>query len=85
MTPAYVVKLGLTTQKTSVEVQKIDGSKLEVYDMVLASFLLQDRLERVWFFKKIYLLADTSIEVILEMSFLALSNTHFWFDIKKRT
>ncbi len=40
MTPAYATKLGLTTRKTSVGAQKIDGSPLETYGMVTASFSL---------------------------------------------
>ncbi len=40
MTPAYAAKLGLTTRKTSVGAQKIDGSPLETHDMTLAKFLL---------------------------------------------
>lgn len=35
MTLAYVVKLGLTTQKTIVGVLRIDDSPLETYDMTL--------------------------------------------------
>ncbi len=40
MTPAYAVELGLTTRKTSIRDQGIDGSPLETYGMVLASYLL---------------------------------------------
>ncbi len=40
ITPAYIAKLGLITQKTSVEVSKIDGSPLETYGIALASFSL---------------------------------------------
>lgn len=40
MTPAYIVKLDLTTQKTNVGAQKIDDSLLKTYDIVLARFLL---------------------------------------------
>ncbi len=47
MTPAYATKLGLTTQKTSVGDQKIDGSPLETYGMASARFSIQDSLERV--------------------------------------
>ena len=36
MTPAYVAKLDLTTWKTSVRAQKIDGLPLEIYSMALA-------------------------------------------------
>ncbi len=74
ITPTYTTKLGLTTQKISVGAQKIDGSLLETYDIVSASFLLQDSLRRVRFFEETFILANTSMEVVLEMPFLSLSN-----------
>ncbi len=40
MTPAYVVELGLTTQKTSVGVQKIDSLSIKTYGMTSVRFLL---------------------------------------------
>ncbi len=83
MTPVYAAELGLTTRKTSVGAQKIDGSPLETYGMVLASFLLQDSLGRVRFFEETFLLADTSMEVVLGMPFLALSNANFQFSAEK--
>ncbi len=77
MSPAYATKLGLTGQKTSIGAQKIDGLPLETYDMVSASFLLKSSLRKFRFFEEIFLLADTSIEVVLRMLFLALSNANF--------
>lgn len=79
MTPAYAVKLGLTTWKTSVGAQKIDNLALETYGMVLARFSLQDNLERVWFFKETFLLADISLKMVLEMPFLSLNNADIKF------
>ena len=38
MTPGYILKLGLKVRPTNVGVQKIDGSILETFGMVLASF-----------------------------------------------
>ena len=38
MTPAYVKKLGLRIQKTDASAQKIDGSTLKTYGMVIAGF-----------------------------------------------
>ena len=38
MTPAYVKQLGLQVQKTDVRAQKIDGSLLRTFEMVIASF-----------------------------------------------
>lgn len=65
--------------------RKIDGSSLKTFDMVLARFLCQDSLEKIRFFKEIFLLAKTSMDVILEMFFLALSNIDIKFDAKKLT
>lgn len=47
--------------------------------MVSATFLFQNSSERVQFFEKIFLLADTNIKVVLEMPFLSLSNADMKF------
>ncbi len=67
MTLVYVVELGLTIWKTSVGAKKIDDLPLETHNMTSARFLLQDSLRRVWFFKEIFLLTDTSMEMGLGM------------------
>ncbi len=85
MTPAYAKKLCFTTRKTSIGAQKIDSSPLKTYGIVSGSFSLQDSLGRVRFFKKTFLLADTSMEMVLGMLFLALSNADFQFGAKKLT
>ncbi len=85
MTSAYAIKLSFTIYKTSVGVQKIDGLLLETYDIVLASFLLQDSQEKVWFFEETFLLANTSIKMVLGMLFLAFSNADFEFGAKELT
>ena len=79
MTPAYTKQLGLWTRKTDVKAQKIDGSLLATYGMVIAAFQVKDKLGRARFFQETFLLADTSIEVILEMPFLTLSNADIQF------
>ncbi len=86
MIPADVTKLGLNAQKTNVGAQKIDGSLLETYGIVSASFLLQDNLGKVQFFEETFLLANISIEVILGMLFLFLGNADVKFtELKKLT
>lgn len=85
MTPAYIAKLNFTTQKISIIAQKIDGLALEINGRVSAGSLLQNKLWRVQFFEKIFLLADTSMEVVLGMFFFSLSNANLWFDIGKLT
>ena len=85
MTPTYAAKLGLITQKTDIDTEKIDGLALKIYGMVIASFLVQDRLEMVWFFEKTFLLANTNIQVVLKMAFLIFLDTNIWFAEKELT
>lgn len=66
---AYARKLGFTSQKISIRAQKIDGLALETYGMVSVSFLLQDSLGKIQFFKKTFLLANNNMKVVLRMHF----------------
>ena len=85
MASAYIKKLGFRTRKTDVKAQKIDGSSLRTFRMVIAGFQIEDKLGRARFFQESFLLADTSMEVILRMPFLTLSNADIQFTEKKLT
>ena len=61
MTLAYASKLGLAVRKTEVGAQKIDGSPLVTFGMVIAGFQMQDKLGRDCFFQENFLLANTSM------------------------
>ena len=80
MNPAYAKRLGLKTQKTNVKAQKIDGSALETFGMVIADFQVEDKSGRPRFFQETFLVADTKFEVILGMPFLKISNANVAFD-----
>ena len=79
MSPAYTKRLGLKIRKTNVGAQKIDGSALETFGMVIADFQVEDNGRRPRFFQKIFLVADTRFEVILGMLFLKISNVDIAF------
>ena len=85
MSPAYAAKLGLKVQKTDIGAQKIDGSTLETFGMILADFQVEDKLGRARFFQETFLLADISTEVVPGMPFLTLSNANVQFVEKKLT
>ena len=85
MTPAYTSKLGLKVYHTKVGAQKIDGSTLKIFEMVLANFQVEDKLGRARFFQETFLLADISMEVVLGMFFLIFSNTNVQFVEKELT
>lgn len=73
MTPVYTAQLGLTPRSTIVGAQKINGLPLKPHKMITAGFSVIDKLERIRFFKKTFLLADTSMEVVLRMPFSRLA------------
>lgn len=68
----YAAKLGLAVRKTQVGAQKIDGSPLKTIEMVIAGFQIQDDLGRVRFLQETFLWADTSLKVILWITFLTI-------------
>ena len=47
MHPAYATKLGLHTRKIDVSAQKIDGSHLNIFEIVIADCSVKDKLGRV--------------------------------------
>ena len=79
MTPVYAFKLSLEVWTTKVGVQKIDGSLLTTFGMVIAGFQIEDKLGKARFFQKLFLLVDTNMEVILEIFFLIFSNADIQF------
>ena len=73
MTPAYTAVLELCVCPTDVEAQKIDGSTLLTHGMVLITFQLEDKHGRTQFFEETFLVANTAMKIVLEISFFALS------------
>ena len=53
--------------------------------MVIAGFQVQDKLRRARFFQKTFLVADTSMEVVLRILFFILSNANVGFLDRKLT
>lgn len=76
---AYTKKPGLNIRKTDMRAQIIDRITLETFGMVIEVFSVYDRVKKVCFFEKTFLLADISIDVALEMPFLTLSNANVRF------
>ena len=83
ITLAYVAHLGLKVRVTNVGAQKINGSSLITYDMVIAAFQIVNKLGRSRFFQKTFLLANINIKVVRGIFFLTLSNADLQFTEKK--
>ena len=79
MISRYALKLGLKVCSTNVKVQKISISILETFEIILASFQVENTLVKARFFQEIFLSAYLSIEVVLEIPFLTFSNADIKF------
>ena len=83
MHPAFVERLGLVVQTTNVGAQKINGTTLEIYEIVVAAFSMTDQANRVRFFEETFLVANVSPDVVLGMPFLTLSGADINFPKKE--
>lgn len=80
---AYTIKLDLFIRKMDLGIQKINKSHLDSFKMVIAAYSVKDKLERVQFFLKPFLLADICLEVVLGIFFLTFSKANTRFTIRK--
>ena len=74
MTPAYAAYLGLKVRVINIGAQKVDGSLLATYSMVIIVFQVVNNLVCSWFFYKTFLLANIIKEVVLDMLFVTFNN-----------
>ncbi len=82
MSQAFTHQLGLKIRKTNVEAQKIDGTTLKTYEMVVFTFSILDKDCRGRFFEKSFLLADVKLNVVVEMLFLIMNNADVDFQAR---
>ena len=77
--PAFTKELGLPIRPTDVGAQKIDGTTLNTYEMVVAAFSLKNKANQVRFFEKTFLLANISLKVVFGMPLFTLSRVNIDF------
>ena len=71
--PTLARKLGLPVRPTDVGRQKVDGTMLDIFGMVVTAFSVTDKANWVTFFEETFLVANVSPEVVFGMPFLTLS------------
>ena len=77
--PTFARELGLFIRSTDVEVQKIDGTTLDTFGMIVIAFSVTNQVNWVKFFKETFLVANVSPEVVFGMLFFTLSDTDIDF------
>ena len=83
MHSACTTKLSFCARKIDVCVQKIDRFHLDIFRIVIADCLVKNKLRRVRFFQKTFLLANIGLEVVLGMLFVTFSRVDIWFTEQK--
>ena len=81
--PTLIRKLGLPVRPTDVGAQKIDGTMLDTFGMVVTAFSVTDKANRVRFFEETFLVANVSPEIVLGIPFLTLSDADVNFSGQK--
>lgn len=76
---AFAFKLDPKVWHTNMRAPKIDDNTFETFEMTLTSFWVKDKLSRSWFFQKLFLLANISVKMVLEILFLTFNNTDILF------
>lgn len=82
ITHAFAARFDFSPQSIDINLQKIDGSALKTYGIVITGFSIKDKSDRIRFFKETYLLADTIMKVVLGMFFLTLNSVDVHFDTR---
>ena len=77
--PFLAKQLGFSIRPIDIGAQKIDGTMLDTYKMVVATFSVVDKVNWVRFFEKIFLVANVSPEVVFGIAFLTLNNANVDF------
>ena len=71
--PTLARELGLSIRPTDIGVQKIDGTLLDTFGMVVAAFSVENKANRIGFFEETFLVANVSPGVVFGMPFLTLN------------
>ena len=77
--PTFAQELDLSIRLTDVGVQKINGTMLYTYGIVIAAFLVTKKANQVRFFEEIFLVANVSPKEVFEMFFFILSGADIDF------
>lgn len=79
MRQSFANKLSLCIYKIKVDVLKMKSSRLEIDEMVVGSFKVDDKDKRLRFFEKTFRSADININVAFKIFSLILSNIEINF------
>lgn len=77
---AYIMALGLYVKISDLITHKINKSHFDTFGMIITGFSVENKLGRVQFFQRTFLLANTNIEIVVVMSFLIFKSEDISFE-----
>lgn len=72
-------ELDLLIRLTVIGSQKINDTKLDIYEIIVVVFSVMNKVNQVKFFEEIFLVANISPKVVFRMLFLTLSAVNIDF------
>lgn len=76
ITRSYIVKLDFKIYATDVKAQKINSFTFKIFEIVLTSFQINNKLEKSRFFQNFF----DDVKVVLEILFFIFSNANIQFE-----
>lgn len=67
MSLAFALQLGLKIQKTNMKARKIDGTILEIYEIVVFTLFILNKDSQIRFSKQSFLLSNIKLEMVFVM------------------
>ena len=80
MSLVFTSKLGVKIRKIYIKTQKINKITLKTYKMIVFIFSISDKDYKEGFFKESFLLADSKLNIVLEILFLIMNNADIDFE-----
>lgn len=75
----FTSQLGLQVWKTNVGVEKINGTLLKTYEMVVSTFFMLNKNGNERFFEESFLLAGVNLDMVLSRLVVTISNANIDF------
>lgn len=79
MSSVFAFQLGLKIHKTSIGAQKTDDIIVNTNQIIVSTFSMLNKDDRVRFFKNNLLLTNVKRDIVIEIFFLTMSNVNINF------
>lgn len=73
-------ELGLRICKTHIDTYKINSSRLETFDIIIALLQVNGKDRKFYFFEETFLLVDISMDFVFRIRFLIFTNVKVNFN-----